>query len=91
MKIHYGRKWWVGKGAGTRGLRGHPVRYGAGMDPKLRQRMDRMYRNGAVAGGIILAACVGIILGGDHSPTLIAFTACIALSIGGQLWARSRN
>jgi hypothetical protein len=61
------------------------------MDPKLRQRMDRMYRNGAVAGGIILAACVGIILDGDHSPTLIAFTACIALSIGGQLWARSRN
>jgi hypothetical protein len=44
-----------------------------------------------VAGGIILAACVGVILGGDHSPNLIAFTASIALFIGGQLWARSRN
>jgi hypothetical protein len=61
------------------------------MDPELRQRLDRMYRNGAVVAAVVLAACVGIILGGDHSPRLMAYSFCIALFIGGQVWARRRN
>jgi hypothetical protein len=60
------------------------------MDPELRQRLDRMFRNGAVVGAIVLAACIGIILGGDHSPRMIAYAFCIALFVGGQAWARGR-
>lgn len=61
------------------------------MDPDLRKRMDRMYRNGAVVGAIVLAACIGLILGGDHDPLLILFAFCSALFVGGQVWARGRT
>ena len=61
------------------------------MDPNLRDRLDRMYRAGAIAGAIILAACLGLILGGEHSPDLIALVVGLALFVGGQIWARGRN
>jgi len=53
--------------------------------------MDRIYRNGTVAGAIMLAICIGLILGGNHSPPLIGGAICAALYTGGQVWARRRN
>jgi hypothetical protein len=49
-----------------------------------------MYRVGAVIGAASLAVCIGLILGGNHSPALIGFAGCDALFTGGQIWARRR-
>jgi hypothetical protein len=49
-----------------------------------------LYRNGAVAGLLVFAVCIGLILGGNQSPVLIGFAFCECLFAGGQLWARRR-
>jgi hypothetical protein len=58
------------------------------MDPDLRRRLWTLYRNGAVVGQLVFAACIGLILGGNHSLALIGFAFCECLFAGGQLWAR---
>ena len=53
--------------------------------------MAKMYRRGAIVGGVTLAICVGAILAGNHSPAVIGGAICFALFVGGQIWAGRRN
>jgi hypothetical protein len=49
------------------------------MDPELRRRMDRMYRNGAVAGVVGLVIVAVLFVGGNHSPAVAGAAVITAL------------
>jgi hypothetical protein len=58
------------------------------LDP--RRRAQRFVRRDLVGGVIVLAICVGLVLGGNHSPPVIGAAVVGGIVVAGDSWLRRR-